>query len=276
MATAVDLGLDPLFLAAAAVTYSADEFRAMTEAFGSGGVRSMTDFTPSGTGTTVTVTKGVAVVRDTTADTAYVCRRTASTSLDITNGLGMTAGQSRIDLIVVQVFDSTVIGGVLDKAQLKIVAGTAGTSPAAPALPRAAIEIGRVLVQAGQGSLTSVTDTRAVSEHPGTVGRYVSVAGSQTITGQKNFTGGLQVSGKPFPVAGHNIITIDTNGYCTVTHNAGFTPVHVSAEYISGNLAGGLFVIGTDTFTATTFRVRIGNNTSGGPLTISIGWVAFA
>jgi hypothetical protein len=275
MATAVDLGLDPLFLAASAVTYSADEFRAMTEAFGTGGVRSLSDFTPSGTGTTVTLQKGVAVVRDATADTAYVCRRTGTTSLDITNGLGLSAGQSRIDLIVIQVFDSTVIGGVLDKAQAKIVAGTAGTSPAAPALPRASIELGRVLVQAGQGSLTSVTDTRSVSEHPGTVGRYVSVAGSQTITGLKNFTGGLQANGKAFPVSGQATVNTDANGYFTVAHNAGFVPTNIACFYISNGLVGGVWVLGWDTPTSSTFRGRFGG-AQGASTSLAVAWTVFA
>jgi hypothetical protein len=270
MATSVSLGLDPLFLAASSVSYSADEFRALNELLGTGGVRSSTDFVVSGSGTTVTITKGTALVRDATADTVYVCRRTASTSLDITNGLGMTAGQSRIDLIVLQVLDATVIGGVTNDAVLKVVAGTPATSPTAPALPRAAIELGRVVVNAGQGSLTSATFTATVSEHPGTVNRYVSVAGSQTVQGNKNFTGGIQASNMKW---GSSVVTTDANGFVTVPHGMGQVPSVVLAVW--GNALGGgpSGLLGTDTYTATAFRTRLGN---GGNVTIRINWLALA
>ena len=52
--------------------------------------------------------------------------------------------------------------------------------------------------------------------------------------------------------------TTDASGYATITHGAGFTPTVVLAIWAGNSLAGGAGpVTGTDTYGATTFRVRM-------------------
>lgn len=63
---------------------------------------------------------------------------------------------------------------------------------------------------------------------------------------------------KKFHVGTSSTVNTDASGYATVTHGAGFTPILVLCTWAGQNL-GGLngSVMGTDTYTATTFRLRV-------------------
>lgn len=66
-------------------------------------------------------------------------------------------------------------------------------------------------------------------------------------------------------------VVMDGSGYATITHGAGFTPAQVSCWWNGQSLSGGAGpVIGTDTMTATTFRMRA---TVGA--TVSIAFVCY-
>jgi len=79
---------------------------------------------------------------------------------------------------------------------------------------------------------------------------------------------------RKFHLGGPANQTTDSSGYKTVTHGAGFTPVWV---FPSINETGGITmagIYGTDTYTSTTFRIRLVGVSA--PVTVSLMWMVIA
>lgn len=78
--------------------------------------------------------------------------------------------------------------------------------------------------------------------------------------------------------AGRSEVTTDSNGYATITHNMNHSPTGVTATGAATTGASIAWTIVTDSWTSTTFRIRVLNN-SGGVVAntiIPVGWIVFA
>lgn len=95
----------------------------------------------------------------------YIGNNSASLNVTITTANGTNP---RIDLIVFQVLD-TEAGDGSTTGQIVAVAGTAASSPSAPATPARSIVLAQVRVDAGVTSIVSgkITDTRAFTVSSG-------------------------------------------------------------------------------------------------------------
>lgn len=184
---------------------------------------------------------------------------------------------SRTDKVYIQQQDSTAGTTSPDATTAAIIAATSGT------LPAGAVQIGTVVVPAG---VTKLTDVGVVVS---TTCQWVAAAGApipvRNTTERDAMTPylGMQVSrlDKGGLVQTHDgtkwrgqrthgssyTVSTDASGYATVTHLAGFTP---TAVVVSGNNPTAQNnVLGTDTYTATTFRVRAVSG-AGAPVSTSV------
>ena len=84
---------------------------------------------------------------------------------------------ARYDLIVLRIYDSAVSGSV-NEARFDVVSGTPASSPRIPAVPRTAIPIAAVKVNAGTTQLTTsaLSDQRVVAQMNGAVTGNVPAA----------------------------------------------------------------------------------------------------
>lgn len=94
----------------------------------------------------------------------YLCRSDAVTNVAV--GAAPGAGSSRIDLVVARVYD-TEYGEATDSWTIEVVAGTAGPSPVAPAVPAGSIALARVAVGSEVAAITNgdITNTRSFAGH---------------------------------------------------------------------------------------------------------------
>lgn len=113
----------------------------------------------------VDVAPGAAIVDgdDTTDQGAYLVRLTAGVNVPIA---APPAADSRIDLVVLRVADSTATGtgdATTDGAVVEVVEGVAAAAPVAPAVPATAIALAEVTVAAGDAAITAaeILDRRA-------------------------------------------------------------------------------------------------------------------
>ncbi len=158
---------DPLFLQA--LTYSAAEWRTLTEAVAGEGVVDMLtgglQVTQRGLGAneTVDVAPGLAVITgDGQANQGrYVDRSNTVVNVPIA---AAPATDARIDLIVLQIEDAAVTG-TGNRGNIYPVVGTVAVSPVAPAVPNTAIPLAEVLRNAGDTSVSTarITDRRYLS-----------------------------------------------------------------------------------------------------------------
>lgn len=86
----------------------------------------------------------------------------------------------RIDLVVLRVRDSNVIGGANDDAIVDVIEGVPAAVPAAPALPASAIPLASILVPVGMVDVedADVTDLRA----PSSTREFTVTSGWETLT----------------------------------------------------------------------------------------------
>lgn len=91
--------------------------------------------------------------------------------------LPVSGSLARYDLIVLRIYDSAVSGSV-NEARFDVVSGTPASSPRIPAVPRTAIPIAAVKVNAGTTQLTSsaLADQRVVAQLNGAVTGNVPAA----------------------------------------------------------------------------------------------------
>lgn len=91
--------------------------------------------------------------------------------------LPVSGSLARYDLIVLRIYDSAVSGSV-NEARFDVVSGTPASSPRIPAVPRTAIPIAAVKVNAGTTQLTSsaLADQRVVAQMNGAVTGNVPAA----------------------------------------------------------------------------------------------------
>jgi hypothetical protein len=200
------------------------------------------------------------------AEGVYIGRSVGTVLVDIA---AAPASNSRIDTVYVMQrdFNSTTSPDGVTQGEIGVVTGTPAVSPTAPAIPAGAIGIGTVTVAAGVTATTNAGCTIL------TYCRWTSGAGSpipvRVVSERASLTPftGLQVmrldkgglvqtyDGSTWrgqrSYAGFYSANPDGSGYATITHGAGFTPVAVVATW-----SGVALQILTDTFTATTFRVR--------------------
>lgn len=144
----------------------------------------------------VDVAAGTAVIDgdDIPDQGAYLVRVTAAENVTIP---APPASNSRIDLVVLQVRDSTATGGEpgLDGATLEIVPGTPAASPVAPATPDTALVLARVTVAAGALSIldANITDQRTQVNKAdiaiGTQAEPMTTATRDALTGGDLFAG---------------------------------------------------------------------------------------
>lgn len=101
-------------------------------------------------------------------------------------------------------------------------------------------------------------------------------SGTETHSGAASFTNGLGVTGNVTVTSGRVIATdeiftttysgtVDSNGFLTVTHGAGFTPTGVWAVTTNPSSSFALFW-GVDSITSTQCRLRFMNASVAGPL----------
>lgn len=165
-APAANLPDPPLWLQAG--TYPAQLDRALIDALWSvPGILTAGDLLVSpraaGANMSVDVAAGRAVVTGSDAPNQgkYLARSLAAVNLVV--GAAPGAGTSRIDRVVLHVYDSAIVGGTADVAALEIVAGTAAASPVAPAIPPSSILLAELTIPAGLASITApnIADRRA-------------------------------------------------------------------------------------------------------------------
>lgn len=159
----------------------------------------------------VDVAAGSAVVDgdDAPLQGAYLVRVTATENVPIP---APPVSNSRIDLVVLRVRDSTATGGPesSDGATLEVVQGVAAPSPAPPDTPPTALPLARVTVTAGMVNVVNanITDQRTqvgkpslaigTQAEPMTTAERDALAGGELFTGRQIFNttaGGIQTYG---------------------------------------------------------------------------------
>ena len=122
--------------------------------------------TPNG-GMQIAVAIGRAIVKGTaqTNQGNYVVRNTSVITATHNPAPG---SNSRIDRIVLRVYDNAADSSGQNTAAVEILAGTAGASPVAPAIPNSAISLGTVLIPSGKTSIltSDITDNRQMTGTP--------------------------------------------------------------------------------------------------------------
>lgn len=133
--------------------------------------------------TQVTVKPGMAWVQGgySSVQGAYVALNDADVNLTIS---AAHASLSRIDLIVLEILDSTY-SGAANTAQLRVVTGTAAASPAIPSVTGSYIILARVTVGPG---VTSIASSAIVDSRP-YVGAIGGVMPVKDATERLNLTG---------------------------------------------------------------------------------------
>ena len=160
---------DPLWIQG--LTYSGREDRTVIESvFGEGVIEAghlVVSPRQAGANMSVDVATGTAAVTgdDQAYQGRYLIRSTAVENVAVG---AAPASNSRIDLVVAQVQDASVVGAV-NGWVISVLAGAASASPVAPALPSTAIALAEVRVPAGTASIDAslITDRRSIARVPG-------------------------------------------------------------------------------------------------------------
>lgn len=193
---------------------------------------------------------------------------------------------ARKDLIVAKVEDAAYAGAT-NAASIVAVTGTASASPVEPAAPANSWVLAMVDVAAAATSITNANITDRRSTQAGQYGYAAGLRGViraastarpahavgrlmyETDTALPRISDGaawsslmtaplMTGSGSQRAHWGSYTGTTDASGYLTVTHGAPFTPTVVLAS--SNTLGGGPGpIVGTTTYTSTTFYTRISN-----------------
>lgn len=204
---------DPLWMEGA--SYAGDEDRILIETLFSEGVLNnglAVTQRAAGTNMSVDVAAGACVIvgDDTSGQGSYLCKSTAVENVTI--GAAPGGGNTRIDRIVAQVRDGTVLGSGNHDWVITAVAGTASGTPSAPALPASAISLATVSVAAGTVAVTNamITDVRSAggvstSLDEGSVGTDELADGSVTAAKTSGeqwtvFTPSLTTGGSGFSI----------------------------------------------------------------------------
>ncbi|MBY8878076.1 hypothetical protein [Actinacidiphila acidipaludis] len=114
------------------------------------GTTRLSGFTATGTGMTVTVFPGRAVVQGSELQGAYPVALTEQVSLTVPDG----DPQPRIDLIVLRVYDNLFDSKGLYEASVELIGGAAGPLPQPPPLPAGALALYQITVPAGASAGT--------------------------------------------------------------------------------------------------------------------------
>ncbi|MBI1757972.1 MAG: hypothetical protein HYR62_01870 [Actinobacteria bacterium] len=194
----------------------------------------------------------------------------------------------RKDLIVAKVADAAY-SGATNAASIVMVTGTPAATPTEPAAPANSWVLAMIDIPALDTAVTNsqIADRRTTQSSQ--KGRAAALGGIIPVpsTNAPNHSAGLAIfetdTGLPRvstgatwaslvqaltkTTSGSNRMhwgtysgTTDASGYLTITHGAGFTPTVVLA--ISGITGGGPgALLGVDTITSTTFRIRVGSIT---------------
>jgi hypothetical protein len=133
--------------------HNAQEWRYLNTGLSRAGVAAPADLkVTAGTGMAVNVAAGGAFVPDAASPAGlYHTYNDAAVSVPIDPS---HATLGRIDRIVMQVLD-TAFGDAEDRARITVVKGTPAGSPAAPALPRASVNLANVTVPAAASSIVA-------------------------------------------------------------------------------------------------------------------------
>lgn len=118
----------------------------------------------AGTGMTVNVATGRGVVDgdDVAFQGAFLCQNEGSYPMQVP---AAPASNSRVDLLVLRIYDGQSTGGTRNENVFEIVSGSPSASPVAPTVPNSAVELARWVVPAGLTSManTTITDRRVQS-----------------------------------------------------------------------------------------------------------------
>lgn len=143
--------------------YGADELGLPFRDIMGEGVVSATDLlVTAGAGLKSSVAAGAAWIAgddDAAAQPTYRVRNDAAVLL---NHAAADPTNPRIDLVIAEVLDAGFVG-VSRLWRLRVVTGTPAGAPVAPATPSDAIALSQVRINAGSGTLTSLTDVRTRS-----------------------------------------------------------------------------------------------------------------
>lgn len=190
----------------------------------------------------VVVSAGFGVSQDSVLNGAVPLALDSNLTLDVlvANPMG---GVPRNDMVV---FDAATLssgaGGV------RVIVGTPNAVPTDPTVPATAVPLARLRHAA---SATTVP-TAKIDDLRVKTSLFGAADENNRINGLPLAGTSVQKVGKRFHW-GFVTITPGGTGYATVTHNAGFTPTVVTATSEQA------YMVGVDTFTATTFQVRILN-----------------
>jgi hypothetical protein len=243
-------------------------------------------------GATLTVNPGVGLVDPglTTPQGPYWVALPAAETHTLTPA---HATSPRKDILVVRVYDTDEDASGLREARSEYVAGVPAPSPAEPAVPTGAVKVALVDVPAQGGGNPAVTQAAPFIAAPGGVLLFRSAtdqAAAVTHEGQVAYrldtdrmvvwngaawVALATVGGSAGPLVeapakaaasarlhwGVVTASTDASGYLTVTHGAPFTPAGVIVFGLSPTGGSADIPIGivADTFTATTFKARLWN-----------------
>lgn len=172
-------------------SYSADEDRILLQnLFGEGiwGDGFVVSQRAAGTNMSVDVASGTCTILgdDTAEQGLYLCESTGTENVTLDAAPGV--GNSRIDRIVAQVRDGTVLGNSTHDWIVTKVTGTPSASPSAPALPSSAISLALVEVDHGTAAVTDamITDDRDYGGVKSFALRYNAVTSNHLAAGAVN------------------------------------------------------------------------------------------
>jgi hypothetical protein len=156
----------------------------------------------------VSIPPGTAAVALAAPNLTELCRWDAAEV--VTLAAAPASGQSRIDLVVLQVRDAAIDGGANNDFVFQVVTGTPGVTPAAPAVPANAYAVAQVTVPGAVANLNTAT----VADVRGAFGAgYYAVQTGNGTSGTFSFTG--------IPAGNRNLVL----KYFGQTTNPGFAAV---------------------------------------------------
>lgn len=148
---------------------------------------------------------------------------------------------------------------VVDEGSAQTITGQKTFGGSNPVLVQAGMTASGALAWNGTETHGGVQTFNAAETHNGTETHN----GAMTVNNNLTVTGTFVAPTALYSVAYSG--TTDANGFLTITHGGGFTPVY--GWTVTGNPASSFAVFwGMDTLTGTTVRVRFMNGSTAGPL----------
>lgn len=179
----------------------------------------------------VDVAAGEAIIDgdDITDQGAYLARSTAIVNVALP---APPASNSRIDLVVLRVRDSTATGGAAadDGTTIEVIEGVAAGAPVAPAVPGTAIPLAQVVVAAGAVAITGANITDRRTQLNATTLQVGVQAEPMTTTQRDALTGGALFEGR--------IIDNTTTGRQQMRVGAAWVDVGPGAQIAFGTYTG--------------------------------------